>query len=381
MRLIKYCVFFAVVIIFIVSSTSQGRSGVMAALFISHLLTESPTSPLTIFTKDIRHREIQFAVPGKSGKANADLYLPSGNSSHPAIVFFMGIIPPDRDEERIIRLGEGLARSGMVVMIPWLETQKTNQLSSQDIESLVASFQYLETHPNVKRDAIGMGGICTGASLSVIAAQDSRINDRVKFVNSFAGYYDAFELIISSSSNTQFIDQSIIPWNTDNLTSNMISKHLIDGLGPQDKARITEFVNSESTATPPNQFLSKNAQAVLQLVSGSNRQEATKYTSDLNLKTQTFLSNMSPSTNIKNLKAHLLLMHDTHDRLIPSGESRRFAAAVEQNGGSVYHTEFSLFQKAVKVHTTDDGDAKNPFFIGEAWKFFLHMYNVMKLAQ
>ena len=74
-------------------------------------------------------------------------------------------------------------------------------------------------------------------------------------------------------------------------------------------------------------------------------------------------------------------MHDTHDRLIPSSESRRFATAIEQNGGSVYHTEFSLFQKAVKVHTTDDDDAENTFFIGEAWKFFLHMYNVMKLAQ
>ena len=345
------------------------------------MLTEFQNSPLTVFTRDIQHQEIQFEVADSSSNVQADLYLPSGSSLQPAIVFFMGIVPPNREEERIVRLAEGLARSGMVVMIPWLETQKTNQLSREDIGSLVASFKYLETHPRVRPDAIGMGGICTGASMSVIAAQDPRINEKVKFVNSFAGYYDAIELIVSTSSNTQRVDQNVQPWNSDNLTSNMITNHLINGLAPEDKTRITEIINSDLGSKPTGQLLSKNAHAVFQLVSGSTRKEAIKYTSDLNQETQSFLASMSPSTNIKNLKAHLLLMHDTHDRLIPSGESRRFAKDVEQNGGSVYHTEFSLFQKAVKVHTTKEDNTENTFFLGEARKLFLHMYNVMKLAR
>ena len=123
------------------------------------MLTEFQNSPLTVFTRDIQHQEIQFEVADSSSNVQADLYLPSGSSLQPAIVFFMGIVPPNREEERIVRLAEGLARSGMVVMIPWLETQKTNQLSREDIGSLVASFKYLETHPRVRPDAIGMGGI------------------------------------------------------------------------------------------------------------------------------------------------------------------------------------------------------------------------------
>ena len=379
MRLIKICAFSTVLIILIVSSTPQGRSGVKAALFISHILTEFKNSPLTLFTKDVKHQEISFI--SRLGRVEADLYLPGGNSTHPGIVFFMGLVPPERDEDRIVRLGEGLARSGMVVMIPWLETQETNQLSTRDIESLVESFQYLEAHPRVERDSIGMGGICTGASMSIIAAQDVRINDRVKFVNSFAGYYDAFDLIVSTSSKTQLIEQNVVPWDPDSLTSNMISKHLLTGLDQQDKVKIASIVSSNQASKPYNENLPKDAEAALQLISGGTRQTATKYISDLNKETQSFLTRISPSTDIENLKAHLLLMHDTHDRLIPSGESRRLAAAVEQNGGSVYHTEFSLFQEAVKVHTDNKTHTESTYFIGEAWKLFLHMYNVMKLMQ
>ena len=115
MRLIKICAFSAILIILIVSSTPQGRSGVKAALFISHILTEFKNSPLTLFTKDVKHQEISFI--SRLGRVEADLYLPGGNSTHPGIVFFMGLVPPERDEDRIVRLGEGFARSGMVVML------------------------------------------------------------------------------------------------------------------------------------------------------------------------------------------------------------------------------------------------------------------------
>ena len=50
-----------------------------------------------------------------------------------------------------------------------------------------------------------------------------------------------------------------------------------------------------------------------------------------------------PSRDIDNLKARVLVMHDSEDDNVPSEESRRLTAALEERG-NVRHTEFVFFQ-------------------------------------
>ena len=101
---------------------------------------------------------------------------------------------------------------------------------------------------------------------------------------------------------------------------------------------------------------------------------------NLNDETHRFLSTVSPNTNIEMLKADVLLMHDFHDRLVPAEESRRFADAVNKNGGNVYHTEFSLFQNAVQVHNSETEITGRLHFLKQAFKLYKHMYKIMSLS-
>ena len=140
---------FMVTILLLATSTLQGRAFVKSALFIPQVLPDIPIRPLEYVTKTPIREKITFTTLD-ADKASADLYLPKGENSHPAVVFFMGVVPPDRDESRIVALAEGLALTGMVVMIPWLETQHQNRIVEKDIESLVDAFIYLENHPRVK---------------------------------------------------------------------------------------------------------------------------------------------------------------------------------------------------------------------------------------
>ena len=80
------------------------------------------------------------------------------------------------------------------------------------------------------------------------------------------------------------------------------------------------------------------------------------------------------------LKADVLLMHDLHDRLVPAEESRRFAEEVRKQGVEVYHTEFSLFQNAVQVHTDETNGTSVFNFIKQAFKLYKHMYKIMRLS-
>ena len=371
---------FMVTILLLTTSTLQGRAFVKSALFIPQVLPDIPVRPLEYVTKTPIREKITFTTLD-ADKASADLYLPKGENSHPAVVFFMGVVPPDRDESRIVALAEGLARTGMVVMIPWLETQHQNRIVEKDIESLVDAFIYLENHPRVKLGKIGMGGICTGASMSIVASQDLRINDRVSFVNSFAGYYDAADFIVATAAKTRFDEVSSTRWNPDSLTQNLITTHIVDGTFDKDQVILNRIIKTGEWTQQDSDDLSSSGRAVLTLISGPNVDAAREAITSLNSRTTQFLENISPSTNIDNLKAEVLLMHDSFDKLVPPEESRRFAKAIESNGRRVYHTEFSLFQRAVQVHMDDSKGLNTLDFLKQAGKLYIHMYNVMRLSE
>ena len=371
---------FMVTILLLTTSTLQGRAFVKSALFIPQVLPDIPVRPLEYVTKTPIREKITFTTLD-ADKASADLYLPKGENSHPAVVFFMGVVPPDRDESRIVALAEGLARTGMVVMIPWLETQHQNRIVEKDIESLVDAFIYLENHPRVKLGKIGMGGICTGASMSIVASQDLRINDRVSFVNSFAGYYDAADFIVATAAKTRFDEVSSTRWNPDSLTQNLITTHIVDGAFDKDQVILNRIIKTGEWTQQDSDDLSSSGRAVLTLISGPNVDAAREAITSLNSRTTQFLENISPSTNIGNLKAEVLLMHDSSDKLVPPEESRRFAKAIESNGRRVYHTEFSLFQRAVQVHMDDAKGLNTLDFLKQAGKLYIHMYNVMRLSE
>ena len=371
---------FMVTILLLTTSTLQGRAFVKSALFIPQVLPDIPVRPLEYVTKTPIREKITFTTLA-ADKASADLYLPKGENSHPAVVFFMGVVPPDRDESRIVALAEGLARTGMVVMIPWLETQHQNRIVEKDIESLVDAFIYLENHPRVKLGKIGMGGICTGASMSIVASQDLRINDRVSFVNSFAGYYDAADFIVATAAKTRFDEVSTTRWNPDSLTQNLITTHIVDGAFDKDQVILNRIIKTGEWTQQDSDDLSSSGRAVLTLISGPNVDAAREAITSLNSRTTQFLENISPSTNIDNLKAEVLLMHDSSDKLVPPEESRRFAKAIESNGRRVYHTEFSLFQRAVQVHMDDSKGLNTLDFLKQAGKLYIHMYNVMRLSE
>ena len=70
-------------------------------------------------------------------------------------------------------------------------------------------------------------------------------------------------------------------------------------------------------------------------------------------------------------------MHDRADKLVPSEESRRMADALA-GASNTYFTEFSLFQSEIQLHVADAAPVGPLEFVREAWKLYMHMYNIMR---
>ncbi len=176
-----------------------GRAAVKAALFVPEILSNSPVRPQAWLVGRPAHTSVM--IPMATGEAEADLYLPSASGKHPAVVLFLGVVPAGRNDPRVTSLANALARSNIVVLIPWSDVMLTSRrLDPNAVDLLVEAFRFLEGHESVKPERIGLAGFCVGASFATLAAQDERIRDRVAYVNSFGGYFDARDRWYRSSA-------------------------------------------------------------------------------------------------------------------------------------------------------------------------------------
>ena len=362
--------------VLLLAFTPQGRAAARTTLFVPQVLPTLPVEVQPWVTLDPVVSEVRFQT--EDGEAVADLYAPRGDARNGAVLFFQGVVPGGRYDSRIVALADALARSGMVVMIPWLETQVREELVPEDIDSLVRGFQYLRSLDGVDPERVGMGGICVGASFVTVAAQDDRIRDQVKFVNFLAGYYDISDLTRAIGSRSRFGEGYSAPWQPDSLTYEVFRYHLITGVSNvEDRQILAQVPRGGGAEESAVRALTEEGRAVYRLLTGATLEEADALVEQLSPQTKELFRKVSPSTNIDKLSARALIMHDRADLLVPSEESRRMAAALSGRG-DVYHTEFSLFQKEIQLHVGEADNLGMLDFAQEALKLYMHMYNIMR---
>ena len=353
--------------------TPQGRTGVRTALFLPQVLPTFPVKPQEWFTGKPTREEVVYPLAVGSGVA--DLYRPASDGRHPAVLLFLGVNPAGRDDSRVVALAVGLARAGVVVMIPWSDTMTQKRVSAGEIDNLVHAFQHLVSLDVVDPEKAGMGGFCVGASFSTVAAQDPRVRDQVRFVNFFGGYYDARDLVASVVSSTRFGDGTEESWSPDKLSVEVVYTHLVEGVSDLAERELLYRVFVLRDAVLDDAVAagsSSEARVVFELLSGVDLARANELIDALPQRALDALDAISPKTRIDQLNARVLIMHDREDDLVSSEESRRLAAALADRG-DVYHTEFSLFK-----HLDPTRAVSPPVYVKELLKLYLHMYHVLK---
>lgn len=370
-RLIRICVIVLSVVAtaFVLYWTPQVKATLRSVGFVAQVLPTVPVKPSEWFTETPERREISYTLDN-GGAGSADLYIPAGGGEHSALLFFLGVNPAGKDDERVVNLGNAVARTGIVVMIPWSERMAQRRVTGQEADDLVRGFEHLRSLDMVDEDEVGMAGFCVGSSLMLVAAQDERIRDDVKVVNSFAGYYQAEDLIASVVSERRFYEEDSRPWEPDKLSVQVVRTHLLESVDdPVERATLAEIIENDA-AVPSN--LSPDARLVYDILNAPDIQTARRLIDLLPPDSLETLHRISPSTNIDSLKAKALVMHDRQDNLVPSEESRRLVDAL-QSRGDVHYTEFSFFD-----HLDPSSRVGNFELAREGAKLFLHIYRVMR---
>lgn len=324
---------------------------------------------------DPTRSEVRF--PAGDAEGVADMYVPASPGAHPAVVLFLGVVAAGRDDPRVVSLASGLARSNIVVLIPWSPVMAASRrLDPSAVDLLVGAFHNLEENPSVDPQHIGLGGFCVGASFAALAAQDKRIRDRVAYVNVFGGYFDARDLLVAIASQTRSYGGVVEPWEPRDDSREVFTVHLIEGLedGRDREVLARMFLEGGIVDEEKVHSLSEQGRVVYRLLTGVPREEAESLMATLPPGFLSDLDRISPRAGIGSLVAPLLVMHDREDTAVPAAESRRMVDALTSRG-QPYYTEFSLFQ-----HMDPTRSVAPPTMAVELWKLLLHMYNVMRLS-
>ncbi len=324
-------------------------------------------------------QEVTFTQDGKT--IIADIHRPADDKRHPALLMGHGMLPIGKNDPRVKNICTTLARAGYVVMVPQLEGQIRDLLTQEDVDTLVASFQYLNNQPFVKRESMGMGGFCISASLALSAAEDPSISDSVAVVSVWGGYYHIRDLVHDVVTETNTYNGRVTPWKPAPNVRPVIEHNLVNSLAhSRDRELLKEYLKErdqgdKGLAEELKEELSPEGQAVYDLLMNQDPQGTSKLWKVLNPQALENFSRVSPGTHIDRVKAKVLLIHGRGDGTVPSVESYKIANALKDRG-RVNLTIFTMFDH-VNPELSRMNLSNLRGMAEDGLKFFIYIYRLL----
>ena len=268
-------------------------------LLISEQFPQIPLKPLHLLTNQPKHEQVNFGEG-----IIADLFLPASRGEpnqptpNPALILAMGVRTNEKDKPILLGFADTLARLGYVVIWPRLEDLDKEIVKYERLQTFIKAFEYLEQHSSVERNRISYIGFSVGSSLAMAAAEDPGINNQVRSVVFFGGYYNIFDYLKALATKSFVLDGQNIAWNPAedgvNHAKGILEK---EGLELEQFKKVEEIPQSQ-----------KNA-----------------------------LLRFSPDQRIENYKAPIFIMHEKADNYVPYVESIKLRQALAGKVALTFH--------------------------------------------
>jgi acetyl esterase/lipase len=372
------------VIVAVLLAWEPSRVALQTAMMLPNLLDAGP-KPLTLFSEAPARASIPYRRAGLGSEDDlAELWLPAWASADRragAMLLVFGVNNVGRNHPAIVRVADGLARSGVAVLVPDSQTLLEGRLEVAEIDGVVHAFETLAARPEVDPERVGIVGFSVGGSLALLAAADPDIADEVSWVNAFGAYADAAEYLASVAAHAYEAPDSVVAeWIPTELAREVYLQFLLDRVAdPQDRGALeAAFADAILAADrgPRDGHLRASlrtdaARAVYDLMVVRTLAEAREAIAALPAESGDFIAAISPAGSMAGLRADVHLMHERDDHHVPYVQSRALAAELTDAGRLARHTEFRLFDHV----QPDDLDlaAATP----ELWKLLWHVHALM----
>ena len=344
-----------VVIVALLIAWEPTRAGFQTAAMLPSLLDAGP-KPLELLSQEPRRETVTYLPAAEGSEEPAELWLPHWASAEQpagAMLLVFGVNNLGRNHPAIERVADGLARTGVAVLVPDSETLLEGRLEVDEVDGVVAAFRTLADRPEVDRDRIGIVGFSVGGSLSLLASRDARIRDDVRWVNAFGAYADAPTYLSSVAAHAYVADDgSTVPWTPTPLAREVYLRFVLDRVDDdRDRRRLADAFTARilagdhpvEDASVRESLDTTGASLAYDLLAAADLDDAERAVAALPQASQDFMRELSPLAHLDGMRAAVHLMHETEDHHVPFVESRRLASAYRAADVLEAHTEFRLF--------------------------------------
>ncbi|MBI5284981.1 MAG: acetylxylan esterase [Chloroflexi bacterium] len=362
----------------LLSVNRHGRVAVRTSLFLPDMVLQVPyIRPVRLISSAPRREHVTIDYQSRNGPRSieADIYSPAHGSNHPGVVFSMGAPPLDLDEPRLVRIAEDSARAGVVMIVPFSDRLDDVSILPEEIDALVAEFQYVRDLPGVDPERVGFFGASVGGSLALVAAADPRINEQVDLVVSFGGYFNALETfgaIRTHRIQYQGIDEK---WTPREHAELVVAHQLIDRVDDADDRELLEkvFLDYEPATDAQVAALGRVGRSAYDFLANTDPAAVATLIQRLPTDAVEELDYLSPETSIGDVGAELIIIHDRADPYIPYTESRRLRDAPDRHA-VLHFSELRLFE-----HVQPKLNQRPEIIALDSTRLLLRLYQLMLL--
>jgi pimeloyl-ACP methyl ester carboxylesterase len=340
-----------VVLVLVVSGWSWFDAQARAVVVVSAVL-ETPvlTPAVGAVTEEPLVQDTVFA-----GRP-ALVAKPEGEEPCPALLFVNGTIREGRNYPPVQNLARGLARAGYLVVVPDLPGLTTDEITEETVSSTVETARAVADRPDAEGGRVGLIGVSTGATLSLLAAEDPDIGERISVVAGVAPYTDIRTVLNIATTGHYWDGEEYVPYEADPFLSYVIARSVLAALPPGEDRDTLRAELEEVDRLDPDPLaglrarstsdLSPEARSVIELLANEDPEYFDGLYEALPSEIRERMEQLSPLAGDKRITAPVELASGSRDKYFPVSESfavGRIAADYRVTvTEAIHHSELSF---------------------------------------
>lgn len=259
-----------------------------------------------------------------------------GDGPWPALVFVNGATRRGRHHPDVQRLARALARFGYVVLVPDVFGLTRGEISRRTLASTVTVAWAVTERPDVRGGKVAFAGVSVGATLALLAAEDTRLADRVSLVAGIAPYADLRGIVRLATTGRYEQRGTLVSFAADDFLSQVIARSLVTGLTPgADRNALREHLLAvDDDASDPlaglrrwrRHELGADGSALVELLANQDPGRFDRLYKDLPAAIRAGVERLSPIHMAGRLRARVELASAPKDKYFPLAESEALVA-------------------------------------------------------
>ena len=365
----RWRVFLFLLVVLLVGLTAaywpQVNAQSQAVVVISSVL-EAPVLTPAVDAASGEPRFADFRVAGDPTL----VVRPAGNGPWPAIFLVNGTVPEGRKLPAVRHLAEGFARAGYLVFVPDLPGLMEDRITPRTVEETTQVAHKISTRPDAEGGKVALVGVSTGATLSLLAAEDPTLKGKISVVAGVAPFSNIKTVLsVATTGHYRRSGGKIVPYEATPFLSYVVARSLIATLPPGEDRRTLEGELEKVGRENPHPLsdlrsrrtddLGPAAKSVVALLANRDPERFDALYAALPEETRHDLEELSPLAGKERINVPVELATGPHDKYFPPSESYNVKRIAPQRSVTVTealdHAELNVSPGDIPAFVVFDG--------------------------